>query len=116
MSKDEAAGKQPNWYRVALASIGDAVIVTDAQGRVSFMSPVAEALTGWSQEEAEGRPLPPMFRIVHEQTRRPIESPVAEVIARGVIVGQADHTILIARDGTEQPIEDSAAPIRDRAG
>ncbi len=116
MSRDEEPSEQPDWYRVALASIGDAVIVTDAQGLVSFMNPVAEALTGWSEAEAAGRPLPPMFRVVHEQTRQPVANPVAEVIARGVVVGLASHTVLIARDGTELPIDDSAAPIRDRAG
>src|ERR1043166_6681823 len=84
--------EQPDWYRVALSSIGDAVIVTDAQGRVRFMNSVAETLTGWSLAEAAGQPLPPMFRVVHEQTRHPVNNPVVEVIAQGVIVGLASRT------------------------
>jgi PAS domain S-box-containing protein len=102
-----------HWCQVALASIGDAVVVTDAVGGVLFMNPVAEALTGWPQSEAAGRPLTRVFRIVNEQTRQPVADPVAEVFARGVVVGLANHTLLIAKDGTERPIDDSAAPIRD---
>jgi PAS domain S-box-containing protein len=105
-----------HWYQVALTSIGDAVVVTDAQGRVLFMNPVAEALTGWPQAEAVGRPLAEAFRIVNEFTRRPVADPVAEVFARGGVVGLANHTLLIARDGSERPIEDSAAPIRGGGG
>jgi PAS domain S-box-containing protein len=113
---EEALREQPDWYQVALASIGDAVVVTDAHGRVSFMNPMAEALTGWSLADAAGQPLPPMFRVVHERSRQPVANPVVEVIARGTVVGLANHTVLISRDGTERPIDDSAAPIRDRNG
>jgi len=116
MSQNHETTKPSDWYRVALASIGDAVIVTDAQGRVTFMNPIAEALTGWTEAEALGQLLPPLFRVVHEQTRQPVNNPVLEVIARDMIVGLANYTILIARDGTERPIDDSAAPIRDAAG
>ncbi len=116
MSQNDDPVDQTDWYRVALASIGDAVIVTDAVGRVRFMNSVAETLTGWSMAEAQGKLLPPMFRVVHEETRVPVDNPVIEVIARGVIVGLANRTVLIARDGTERPIDDSAAPIRDRQG
>jgi PAS domain S-box-containing protein len=104
-----------HWGQVALTSIGDAVVVTDAEGRVLFMNPVAESLTGWRQAEAAGRPLADVFRIVNELTRQPAADPVAEVFARGVVVGLANHTVLIARDGAERPIDDSAAPIRDAA-
>jgi len=102
-------------YRVTLGSIGDAVIATDEQGRVSFMNPVAETLTGWSREEAEGKPLETVFRIVNEFTRAPVENPVTKVLRLGTIVGLANHTILISKDGIERPIEDSGAPIRQSA-
>jgi PAS domain S-box-containing protein len=102
--------------RITLASIGDAVVATDAAGRVTFMNGVAEALTGWPQAEAAGRPLPEVFRIVNEWTRLPAENPALRALREGVVVGLANHTVLIARDGTERPIDDSAAPIRDGAG
>ena len=101
------------WLRVTLASIGDAVITTDAEGRVTFLNAVAEALTGWTQAEAAGRPLPEVFHIVNEHTRQPVENPALRALREGVVVGLANHTVLIARDGTERPIDDSAAPIRD---
>ena len=100
-------------FRVTLDSIGDAVVTTDTHGRVTFLNPVAEALTGWSLAEAAGRPLPDVFRIINEGTRKPVENPALRALADGVIVGLANHTLLIARDGTERPIDDSAAPIRD---
>ncbi len=97
---------------VTLRSIGDAVISTDAAGCVEMLNPVAEALTGWHQDDARGRPLEEVFRIVNEETRLTVENPVTKVLREGKIVGLANHTLLIARDGTEQPIADSAAPIR----
>ena len=108
--------KQSEWLRITLASIGDAVISTDAEGRVTFLNGVAEALTGWPQAEAAGRPLPDVFHIVNEQTRQPVENPALRALREGTIVGLANHTVLIARDGTERPIDDSAAPIRDESG
>src|SRR5262249_39653091 len=113
---DEALRQQREWLRVTLVSIGDAVITTDIQGRVTFLNPVAESLTGWSQEQAQGQPLEAVFPILHEQTRRPVDNPVAKVIREGVIVGLGNHTVLLARDGTERPIDDSAAPIRGEKG
>ncbi len=113
---EEALRRQSDWLRVTLASIGDAVISTDAEGRVAFMNAVAEALTGWPQAEAQGRPLPEVFRIVNEQTRRPVENPALRALREGTVVGLANHTLLIARDGTERPVDDSAAPIRDESG
>jgi PAS domain S-box-containing protein len=104
------------WYRIALSSIGDGVIVTDGRGRVNFMNPVAEALTGWPEADAVGRPLPDVLRIVNARTRLPAEDPVADALTRGQIVGLAHDTVLISRDGTERPIDDSAAPIRNAAG
>jgi PAS domain S-box-containing protein len=108
--------RQREELRVTLASIGDAVIVTDMNGAVTFMNPVAVVLTGWEPQEAVGRPLEQIFRIVNEETRRPVESPVAKVLREGVVVGLANHTVLIARDGREVPIDDSGAPIRGEGG
>lgn len=102
--------------QLTLASIGDAVIVTDAQGAVRWVNQVAAMLTGWSISEAEGRPLAEIFNIVNEQTRSPIENPVNRVLSEGRVFGLANHTLLINRAGVEYPIEDSAAPIRDPQG
>ncbi len=101
------------WLSAVLSSIGDAVIATDGQGRVAFTNTVAQSLTGWEEEEAKGKPLQDVFAVVSEDDRRPVEPPVAHVIREGVVVGLANHAALIARDGTERPIADSAAPIRD---
>ncbi len=102
--------------RVTLASIGDAVIATDRQGQVTFMNSVAESLTGWPQSEAIEQHLDNVFTIANEQTREPVESPVAHVLHEGAVVGLANHTVLLARDGRQIPIDDSGAPIRDAAG
>ena len=97
-------------------SVGDGIISTDTDGRVELLNPVAEALTGWRQEEARGKPLEEVFRIFNEETRQPIENPVSKVLSEGLVVGLANHTVLLAQDGTERPIADSAAPIRDEHG
>jgi PAS domain S-box-containing protein len=102
--------------RVTLRSIGDAVIVTNARGRIVSLNPVAETLTGWSEVEAHGQPLERVFRIVNEQTRHPVENPTERAMREGAIVGLGNHTILIAKDGTETAIDDSAASIRDDEG
>ena len=99
--------------RITLSSIGDAVIVTDIDGRVKNMNPVAEELTGWSFPEAMGLPLCEIFKIVHAYTRQPAVDPVGLVLKSGEIVGLANHTVLISRDGKEYQIADSGAPIRD---
>ncbi len=99
--------------RVTLASIGDAVLTTDSGGRITFANPVAELLTGWSQPELLGQPLEAVFRIMNEHTRQSVENPAQRALRGGVIVGLANHTLLIRKDGTEHPIDDSAAPIRD---
>jgi PAS domain S-box-containing protein len=99
-----------------LTSIGDAVIATDGRGRVTFTNLVAQGLTGWAPDEAVGKSLDDVFRIVAEGTRQPVEPPVSRVLRDGAVVGLANHTLLIARDGSERPIADSAAPIRDQAG
>ncbi len=113
---EETLRKQSEWLRVTLASIGDAVISTDAEGRVTFMNGVAESLTGWAQAEGLGRPLPEVFQIVNEQTRQPVENPALRCLRDGAIVGLANHTVLIARDGTQRPIDDSAAPMQGASG
>ena len=97
--------------RITLASIGDAVIATDHHGRVTLMNTVAQSLTGWRDADAIGRPLADVFTIVNEQSRRPVENPIDGVLRDGKVAGLADHTILIARDGRESPIDDNAAPI-----
>jgi len=101
---------------VTLHSIGDAVIATDVEARITVFNGAAEALTGWTAADALGRPLHEVFRIVHEETGEPVTSPVDKVLREGVIVGLANHTALIARDGSERPIADSGAPIRDPEG
>ncbi|MDB9511413.1 EAL domain-containing protein [Kamptonema animale CS-326] len=102
--------------QVTLQSIGDAVITTDEQGNIRYFNPVAEKLTGWKAEETEGLPLSEVFLIINEVTRKPADNPIHKALLEGEIVGLANHTILIARDGKEYAIEDSAAPIRDRQG
>ena len=99
-----------------LRSIGDAVIATDARGLVTLMNPVAESVTGWLAADARGASLDAVFRIINEETRNTVESPVAKVLREGGIVGLANHTLLIRRDGSEVAIEDSGAPILDRSG
>ena len=92
------------------------MIATDAKGLVTLMNPVAEDLTGWDEAEAEGQPLEGVFNIINEQTGERAENPVARVLREGVVVGLANHTVLIAKDGTRRPIADSGAPMRDEEG
>lgn len=113
---EDALRKQSEWLQVTLSSIGDAVISTDIDGRVTFMNRVAESLTGWSQAEALGRSLSEVFHALNEQNRQPVENPALRALSTGTIGGLANPTILIARDGTEWPIDDSAGPIRTEHG
>lgn len=99
-----------------LSGIGDAVVVTDEHGVTNFMNPVAEALTGWTRLEAQGRSANDILRLVHEKTRAEVESPVDRAIRANSVVTLANYVVLIAKDGAEIPIEDSAAPIRDTNG
>jgi PAS domain S-box-containing protein len=112
---DSLRFSEERWV-ATLRSIGDAVISTDASGTVDFMNEVAEKLTGWSLSEVQGKDLSEVFNIVQEVTRRKSEHPVAKVLRLGMVVGLANHTVLIHRDGTEIPIDDSAAPIKGRTG
>ncbi len=111
-----ALAAQQEWFRVTLDSIGDGIIASDPEGRVTYMNGVAEALTGWTNDAAKGIALANVFHIVNEATRARIESPAGLVIRSGRVRGLANHTVLISRDGTERPISDSAAPIFDDAG
>ncbi len=113
---EAALQEQTNRLRVTLGSIGDAVIATDAAGNVTLMNAVAQSLTGWRIEQALGRPLAEVFVIVNEFTRALVESPVSRVLREGGVVGLANHTLLISRDGSERPIDDSGAPIEDDSG
>jgi two-component system cell cycle sensor histidine kinase/response regulator CckA len=103
-------------YRTTVASIGDAVIVTDTEGLITFLNPEAERLTSWPQKDALGQPLAAVFRIINEQTRQPVENPVDKVLRMGTVVGLANHTVLITKDGRELPIDDSGAPVRQANG
>ena len=102
--------------RTTLQSIGDGVIVTDEAGRIISLNPVAEGLTGWRDAEARGRVLPEVFRILNEETRSEVENPALRALREGAIVGLANHTVLLAKNGEEHPIDDSAAPVRNRGG
>ena len=104
------------WLRVTLTSIGDAVMTADTKGRVTFLNPVAEAVTGWKAEEAQGQPIQSVFHIINEQTGEPTEDIVGRVLGEGKTFALANHTALITKDEREVPIEDSAAPIRDSKG
>lgn len=114
-TEDQLRASEEN-LSVTLNSIGDAVLVTDAAGRVTSLNPVAEQLTGWTREESAGRPVADIFHIINLKTRQPAPIPVAAVLAQGVIYGLANDTVLIARDGNEYSIADSCAPIRNRDG
>ena len=104
------------WLRVTLSSIGDAVITTDPQGRVTMLNPIAQELTGWTQQDAVGLDLTEVFHIVNQETREVVENPALRALREGVVVALANHTVLIAQDGTERNIDDSAAPIKSDAG
>ena len=110
------ASERREVLRVTLRSIGDAVITSDVDGRVTYMNAVAESLTGWTQADGIGQPLDTVFRIVNEETRRPVENPAARALRERGTVGLANHTVLIRKDGSACPIDDSAAPISDERG
>ena len=113
---DIRASQRRETLRVTLSSIGDAVITTDVDGRITYMNAVAESLTGWALGDAVGQPLAAVFRILSEETRRPVDNPATRALREGTVVGLANHTVLIRKDGSECPIDDSAAPIMDERG
>ena len=110
------ANERHDVLQVTLRSIGDAVITTDTNGRITYLNAVAESLTGWKLAEARTQPLDAVFRIVNEDTRQPVDNPATRALQQGVVVGLANHTVLIQKDGRECPIDDSAAPIIDEHG
>jgi PAS domain S-box-containing protein len=103
-------------FAVTLSSIGDAVMATDNKGCVTLLNPVAEKLTGWVFAEAAGRPVQDVFHVINQETRKPAAIPIQDTLAHGAIHGLANHTVLIARSGSECAIADSCAPIRNRMG
>ncbi len=102
-----------DWLSTVLHSIGDGVIATDKDGKVIFINPVAEKLTGWNQDDAKGRDLEEVFNIINEETEEKAENPAMKVIKEGVILNLANHTMLISKDNNKIAIDDSAAPIRN---
>jgi PAS domain S-box-containing protein len=112
----ERASQHGEVLRVTLQSIGDAVITTDTDGRITYLNKVAEGLTGWSPQDALGQPLENVFQIVNEATGQPVESPANRALREGVVVGLANHTLLVRKDGSRCPIDDSVAPIRNEEG
>ena len=113
---DQKLHEQRRWLHGTLNSIGDGVIATDAQGCVTFLNPVAQDLTGWSQDEAVGKPVEQVFSIVNEHSRAVVDDPTRMVLETGNIVGLANHTVLLRKNGGEVPIDDSGAPIHDENG
>ncbi len=113
---EEQLREERERLHVTLASIGDGVIVTDLAGHVQFLNPVGEALTGWKQSEAKGQPLEVVFQIFNEHTHRPVVNPALRALKEGRIVGLANHTVLIARDGAKHLLDDSGSPVRRADG
>lgn len=103
-------------YKITLYSIGDAVITTDKKGRIKHLNPVAEELTGWREKDAKEKELELIFKIINEETREKVENPVKKVFREGLVVGLANHTLLISKDGREYPIADNGAPIKNEKG
>src|SRR6188508_426280 len=111
----EALHEQRDWLLVTLSSIGDAVITTDGEGRVTFLNPIAETLTGWTQE-AVGQPLDGVINIINEESRQSVDIPTVESLRDNHKFKLASHSLLISRDSTERSISDSAAPITNDKG
>ena len=117
--EDKQAGASrldEKWFHAVCESIGDAVMVSDRHGTVQYLNPVSERLTGWTKNDALGRPLDSVFRIISEEDRRAVENPAEKVLREGRVVGLANHTLLISRDGSEIPIADSGAPVKNESG
>lgn len=116
METQQELWREKERLRITLSSIGDGVVTTDREGDIISLNPVAQEITGWKEEEARGRPFSEVFRLASEETGEVIEDPVGRVLATGKVVGLANHTMLITRDGHKVPIADSAAPITDEDG
>lgn len=113
LENEKELWKTQQEYRTILYSIGDAVITTDKESNVILMNKIAEDLTGWKEEEAKGKKLEEVFHIINEESRQTVENPVERIIREGIVIGLANHTILISRDGKEIPIADAGAPVKD---
>jgi two-component system, cell cycle sensor histidine kinase and response regulator CckA len=116
LKMEEDRRESEEQYRITLMSIGDGVIITDGNGHVTLLNSVAENLTGWKQDEAQGKPISEVFNIYSERTHQKVEDPVKQVISSGQVVGLANHTLLLSHSGKEYPIKDSSAPIRNDKG
>jgi PAS domain S-box-containing protein len=116
LADEKSLRRNQEWLRVTLTSIGDAVIACDTQKKITFINPVAAQLTGWDADSADGMQITDIFKIINEQTRLPAEDIIAKVLRERSVLALANHTALVAKDGREIPIEDSAAPIIDDAG
>ncbi|NWF98798.1 MAG: PAS domain S-box protein, partial [Nitrospirae bacterium] len=114
--KEKSLREVEEEFQIIIKSVGDAVITTDTKGNVRFINPVAEELTGWKYDDAKGRNIEEVFQIINEQTRKKAENPVQRVLREGLVVGIANHTLLVSKDGREIPIADSGAPIHDKEG
>jgi PAS domain S-box-containing protein len=114
--KSEELEQQREWFQVTLSSIGDGVITTDINSQVTFLNPIAEAMTGWSFDEARGKPIDQVFHIINEDTGLFVANPISSVLQLGTTVGLANRIALVSRSGTVVGIEDSAAPIRNARG
>lgn len=108
--------KAEEWLSRTLKSIGDGVIATDREGRITFLNPVAESLTGWKEQNVIGKPVGEIFDIINEYSREPVNNPIYKVIEEGIAKGLTNHTLLISKGGIEIPIDDTAAPIKNRKG
>jgi len=108
--------KEKELFKTTLISVGDGVISTDTEGNVLIMNKVSEQLTGWTQEEAVGKPIEEVFKLINESTKERCENPVAKVLATGEIINLASNTLLISKDGMGRPVEDNASPIIDEEG
>ncbi len=113
---EAAVRESKEWLATTVHSIGDAVIATDREGHITLMNPVAQKLTGWPEQQALGAPLEAVFNNINEDSRKRLQNPVEKVLATGQVVGLANHTVLVAKDGLEWPLDDSGAPIRDAQG
>ncbi len=108
--------REKEMFKTTLHSIGDGVVTTDEKGRIIVLNQVAEEITGWKEQEVKGKPFAEIFKLLNEESGEPVEDPVAKVIETGKIIGLANHTVLITKDGRRKPIADSAAPIKDEKG
>ena len=114
--KDKALKESHEEFKTTFYSIGDGIITADSEGKIKQMNPLAVELTGYTEEESAGKPLEKVFKIINEETRKPVNHPFNQVLSEGIVVGLGNHTLLISRNGREIPIADSDAPIKNENG